>query len=268
MSRITNCLQQLAQKQQKGLIPFFTAGDPSAEMAVPLMHTLVDAGADIIELGVPFSDPMAEGPVIQRASERALDQGMSLTKVLEIIRNFRMDNQITPIVIMGYLNPIEVMGYGKFAQLAQDAGVDACLTVDLPPEEAEDYVKLLKQHQIAPIFLLAPTSPDSRIKAVSDLTDAFIYYVSVKGVTGAAGLDSQSVAQKIEAIRAITDKPIAVGFGIKDGDSAAKMAQYADAVVVGSALIECIDKAKIDRNDENFILSAVSNFINELKQSI
>lgn len=266
MSRIADCFKALAQKNQKALIPFFTAGDPSPDIAVPLMHTLVESGADIIELGVPFSDPMAEGPVIQRASERALEQGMSLKKVLQITAQFRQENQHTPIVLMGYLNPIEVTGYEVFAQAAAEAGVDACLTVDLPPEEAQEYVSALKMHNIAPIFLLAPTSPKSRIKAVSDLTDAFIYYVSLKGVTGANRLDTQAVAEKITEIRAITDKPLAVGFGIKDPESASQMAKLSDAVVVGSALVDCIETAYQKSSDN--VLSAVSKFIKELKQAI
>ena len=241
MNRIATKFSEIAIAGRKALIPFITAGDPNPDFTVPLMHAMVSAGADIIELGVPFSDPMADGPVIQRASERALEQGMSLTKVLQIAKEFRHQDQQTPLVLMGYLNPIEAMHYEVFVKKASEAGIDGVLTVDMPPEEADEYVKLLKSNEIDPIFLLSPNSNDERIKKMDEAGSGYLYYVSLKGVTGAGNLDTDNVAKKLQQIRANTDLPIGVGFGVKDAKTAKTIAEFADGVVVGSALISMIE---------------------------
>jgi len=240
MSRIAACFTRLRATGRKALIPYITAGDPNPTVTVPLLHALVKAGADIIELGVPFSDPMADGPVIQQACERALAHHVSLRQVLEMVREFRRQNDTTPVVLMGYLNPVEVMGYAVFAAAAAQAGVDGVLTVDLPPEEGHDLNKQLRDRRIDPIFLLAPTSTAARVKKICDAASGFVYYVSLKGVTGAATLDIEAVADKLKSIRAVTGLPIGVGFGIRDGASAARVAKVADAVIVGSMLVSKI----------------------------
>jgi tryptophan synthase alpha chain len=241
MSRIAGCFDRLRGEGRKALIPFITAGDPDRSVTVPLMHALVEAGADLIELGVPFSDPMADGPVIQRASERALAKGVTLGDVLGMVWEFRRLDAETPIVLMGYLNPVEAMGYEPFAAVAAEAGVDGALTVDLPPEEADDLVESLRRHALDPIFLLAPTSPPNRVRLICDHASGFIYYVSLKGVTGANRLDVEEVGRRLESIRACTRLPLGVGFGIRDPDSAAAVARVSDAVVVGSALVARIE---------------------------
>ncbi len=238
MSRIKSCFDALRRDQRKALIPYVTAGDPQPDVTVPLMHAMVAAGADIIELGVPFSDPMADGPVIQAACERALKHHVSLRNVLGMVREFRTRNDHTPVVLMGYLNPIEVMGYAEFARVADEAGVDGVLTVDLPPEEAEALVTELRTRHLDAIFLLAPTSSAERIARICAMASGFVYYVSLKGVTGVASIDVPAVAAKLQQIRALTDLPIGVGFGIRDAASAAQVAAVADAVVVGSALVK------------------------------
>ncbi|MFP5344294.1 MAG: tryptophan synthase subunit alpha [Gammaproteobacteria bacterium] len=242
MNRITQCFERLRAQGRKALIPFITAGDPNPELTVPLMHAMVQAGADVIELGVPFSDPMADGPVIQRASERALKFHVSLRQVLGMVRDFRAQDTRTPVVLMGYLNPVEVMGYEHFARAAQEAGVDGVLTVDMPPEEAAPLVAVLRAHGIAPIFLLAPTSTAERIAKAGALAQGYLYYVSLKGVTGAATLDVADVGHKLKNIRALTPLPLGVGFGIKDAQAAARVAQLADAVIAGSALVQKIEQ--------------------------
>lgn len=238
MSRITSCFDALRRDKRKALIPYVTAGDPQPDITVHLMYAMVAAGADIIELGVPFSDPMAEGPTIQQACERALKHHVSLRNVIGMVREFRTQNDHTPVVLMGYLNPIEVMGYAEFARAADEAGVDGVLTVDLPPEEAEALVMELRPRSIDTIFLLAPTSSSERIARICAMSSGFVYYVSLKGVTGVASIDVSVVETKLQQIRALTDLPIAVGFGIKDAVSAAQVAAIADAVVVGSALVK------------------------------
>jgi len=243
MSRIKNCFDKLKTEGCKALIPYVTAGDPDPSVTVPLMHTMVNAGANIIELGVPFSDPMADGPVIQRAAERALEHHVSLRDVLAIVAEFRQQDSHTPVVLMGYLNPVEVMGYSVFAEAAAQAGVDGVLTVDLPPEEADELVVALRSQQLDPIFLLAPTSDDERIKLICEVAKGYVYYVALKGVTGAGNLDVQAVANKLEQIRKHTDLPVGVGFGIKDAESATAVAAVADAVVVGSALVQKVEQA-------------------------
>lgn len=242
MSRLTTRFNELARTHRKALIPFITAGDPEPDFTVPMMHAMVDAGADTIELGVPFSDPMADGPVIQRASERALMHKVSLRHVLDMVAQFRRQDSATPIVLMGYLNPIECMGYDAFAAAAGNAGVDGVLTVDMPPEEAGEMVPMLETEGVDPIFLLAPNSTDQRIKAICGMGQGYLYYVSLKGVTGASHLDVSSVERKLRQVRQFTDLPIAVGFGVKDAETAAMIAGLADAVVVGSALIRIIEE--------------------------
>ena len=245
MSRIALRFRELKRHRRKALIPYVTAGDPSPDYTVPLMHAMVEAGADIIELGVPFSDPMADGPVIQAACERALKHGTSLRQVLGLVTAFRQRDPATPIVLMGYLNPVEVMGYANFARMASESGVDGVLTVDLPPEEAHELTAQLKEFKIDPIFLLAPTSDVTRLKVICDEASGFVYYVSLKGVTGASTLDIDSVRGKVDEIRQYAKTPIGVGFGIKDADSAAHVAQIADAVVVGSAIVKLIETYQV-----------------------
>lgn len=240
MTRIDATFRRLRGEGRKALIGYVTAGDPSPEVTLPLMQAMVEAGADIIELGVPFSDPMADGPVIQAASERALAHHVSLRQVLEMVRAFRAVDGRTPVVLMGYLNPIEAMGYEAFAQAAADAGVDGILTVDLPPEESHDLLQRLRAHHLDSIFLVAPTSTPERIARICAAAGGFVYYVSLKGVTGAATLDAAAVERKVAEIRALTDLPIGIGFGIKDAPSAARIAAVGDAVIVGSALVRLV----------------------------
>jgi tryptophan synthase alpha chain len=229
------------------------------------MHALVEAGADIIELGVPFSDPMADGPVIQRASERALARHVALHDVIDLVGRFRQTNQTTPVVLMGYLNPLEVMGYEAFAETAAAAGVDGVLTVDIPPEEAEQFVPAMKTHGIDPIFLLAPTSNRARIERITAVASGFVYYVSLKGVTGAANLSLDSVRDKLEEIRACTTLPVGVGFGIKDAATAAQMAGIADAVVVGSALVSRIEA---NADDPERAIAEVRELLSEMRTAM
>lgn len=241
MSRIQTTFERLHTTGQQALIPYITAGDPRPGITVELMHALVKGGADIIELGIPFSDPMADGPVIQRAAERALKHGVSLRNVLEMVTEFRQRDTETPVVLMGYANPIEAMGYPEFSKTAAIAGVDGVLTVDLPPEEGQERVAVLKQHGIDPIFLLAPTTTVERLVAVEKLASGYVYYVSLKGVTGAASLDVESVAAKLAEIRQHIQLPIGVGFGIRDADSAKAVAQVADAIIIGSRLVQEVE---------------------------
>ncbi|ORU92777.1 MAG: tryptophan synthase subunit alpha [Cycloclasticus sp. symbiont of Poecilosclerida sp. N] len=240
MSRLDDCFAALDAANKKALIPFVTAGDPNADFTLTCMHEMVQAGANIIELGVPFSDPMSDGPVIQKASERALAAGMSLKGVIALVKQFRKTDQKTPLILMGYLNPIEFMGYERFAEKASQAGVDGVLTVDIPPEESADLIAAYEKHALAPIFLLSPTSNETRIKKIAAVAKGYIYYVSLKGVTGAGHLELGDVEQKVRQIKQHTALPIAVGFGVKNSDIAANIAKISDAVVVGSALINCI----------------------------
>lgn len=265
MSRIAARFAALAKAGRKALIPYVTAGDPNPEVTVPLMHAMVAAGADIIEMGVPFSDPMADGPVIQAACERALKHHVSLRKVLDMVKQFRAQDKDTPVILMGYLNPIEVMGYAAFAQAAQTAGVDGVLTVDLPPEEASDFLVELKQAAIDPIFLLSPNTSDERVRKVAAVASGFLYYVSFKGVTGANRLDVGAVAAKLSSIRKLTQLPLGVGFGIRDAQSAAEVSAVADAVVVGSALVTRI--AELADQPEK-IASAVSAVLADMRQAM
>lgn len=265
MSRLQKRFTELKTNGRKALIPFITAGDPAPEVTVPLLHTLVEAGADVLELGVPFSDPMAEGPAIQHACERALLHHITTNKVFDMVRDFRTQDKDTPIVLMGYLNPVEVMGYETFASEAVAAGVDGMITVDLPPEEAEDYLKAFRAHGLDSIFLLAPTSTDARIKQIAAVASGFIYYISLRGVTGASHIDTKEVQKKIDIIRGVTDLPIAVGFGINTPEIAAEVSKIGDAVVVGSALVNRV--AEVAGTPEN-INKEASEFLSSLRASI
>ena len=246
MSKIQATFERLTAQGRKALIPFITAGDPDPALTVTLMHTLVDAGADIIELGVPFSDPMADGPTIQRASERALQKGVSLRQVLAMVASFRADNNETPVVLMGYANPIEAIGVDEFGAAAAAAGVDGVLVVDYPPAESHEFSRAMRANALDPIFLLAPTSTPERIGEVAALASGYVYYVSLKGVTGSAQLDVAAVAARIPEIQARTGVPVGVGFGIRDAATAGAVARVADAVVVGSRIIEEIERSTAD----------------------
>lgn len=238
MNRITQCLTKIKEEKRKALVAYIVAGDPQPDITLPAMQAIAAAGADIIELGIPFSDPMAEGPVIQRGHERALINRFSLRQSIELVRQFRSSNDQVPVVLMGYANPIERMGYDQFASTAANAGVDGVLTVDLPPEEAVDANRIFGENGLETIFLLAPTTTEDRVRQVAALAGGFLYYVSLKGVTGAGNLDVESVRQKVDFIRQQSPLPILVGFGIKDAESAAAVSRCADGVVVGSALVE------------------------------
>jgi len=241
MSRIDGTFAALRGQGRTALIPYVTTGDPTPALTLPIMHALVDAGADVIELGVPFSDPMADGPVIQRASERALAQHVGLKDVLAIVSAFRETNATTPVVLMGYANPVEAMGVARFADRARDAGVDGVLIVDYPPEEAADFAAALEARGLAPIFLLSPTTPAARMDAVARIARGYVYYVSLKGVTGAGHLDTAEVARRLAEIRRHVAVPVGVGFGIRDAASAQAVAEHADAVVIGSRIIQEIE---------------------------
>jgi len=265
MSRIQEVLKSCQKNKRAALLPYIAAGDPTPELTVPLMHALVAAGADLIELGVPFSDPMADGPTIQKASERALKHGVSLTQIFSLVGKFRQTDNTTPVILMGYMNPMEVMGVQRFCELAKANGVDGVLTVDLPPEEAGEWLPALVDANIDPIFLVAPTTDRARIQYIEKHGRGYLYYVSLKGVTGSSALDSRSAAEKINEIRGLSQLPIAVGFGIKDPASASAMAQFADAVVVGSALVSIVEKYA-DQPDT--MLSEASRFVKSLRGAV
>jgi len=265
MSRIEACFNNLKSQNRKALIPYVTAGDSSPEVTVPLMLAMVEAGVDIIELGIPFSDPMADGPVIQAACERALEHNVSLTDVLNMVSEFRVQNSETPVVLMGYLNPVEVMGYETFAKRASDAGVDGVLTVDMPPEESDELIAAFDANNLDPIFLVSPESTTERFKSIAEKSRGFIYYVSLKGVTGVKAIDTDAVATKLKELKAFTDVPMGVGFGIKDAESAAAVAKVADAVVVGSAIVK---RVETNAGDQQKIISEISSFLTGLRQAI
>jgi tryptophan synthase alpha chain len=256
MSRLGQTFTQLQAQNRKALIPFITAGDPSLAATVPLLHALVEAGADVLELGVPFSDPMADGPTIQRASERALKNGMTLRGVLAMVHEFRQQDATTPVVLMGYGNPIEAMGWETFAQRCAEVGVDGVLTVDFPPEESHEAFLHLQRHDIAPIFLLAPTTNVERIQQVAKLARGYVYYVSLKGVTGAGNLDIAAIAAKMPELRKYISLPIGVGFGIRDGETARKVADVSDAVVIGSRIVQ-----EIEQSAPEALLGNVKTFV-------
>jgi len=251
MSRISTTFQQLKACRRKALIPFITAGDPAADVTVPAMHAMVEAGANVIELGVPFSDPMADGPTIQRSSERALKNGVSLRDVLDMVARFRKSDAQTPVVLMGYANPIEAMGGEQFIAEAAKHGVDGVLVVDYPPEECEQFAASLGAAGIDPIFLLSPTSSDERIAKVARLARGYIYYVSLKGVTGAANIDTADVQKMVARIKSFSDLPVGVGFGIRDAETAGRVASCADAVVIGSRIVQEIESSPADRVLDN-----------------
>jgi tryptophan synthase alpha chain len=263
MSRIDATFAALRAQGRKGLIPFLTAGDPDPARTVEFMHALAAGGADVIELGVPFSDPMADGPVIQRSSERALARGVSLHQVLADVRAFRATDADTPVVLMGYANPIERMGVDAFVQAAREAGVDGVLVVDYPPEEAEAFAAKLRAHGIDPIFLLAPTSTPERMAAVGRVASGYVYYVSLKGVTGAGNLDIGSISAMLPAIRANVSVPVGVGFGIRDAQTARAVAQVADAVVIGSRLVQLLEQA-----EPAAAAGALREFVAEIRAAI
>ena len=263
MSRIAVVFAALKRQHRKALIPFITAGDPEPALTVPLMRALVAAGADVIELGVPFSYPMADGPTIQRSSERALKHGTSLRHVLGFVAEFRKIDGQTPVVLMGYANPIEAMGCDKFADAARASGVDGVLVVDYPPEEAARLSGLLAQREIDAIFLLAPTSAESRIKEVARYARGYIYYVSLRGVSGASHLDLDEVAKKLPQIRSHIELPIGVGFGIRDAQTAQAVAEFADAVVVGSRLVQEIETSPRER-----VLDKVSVLVKDIRSAL
>ncbi len=240
MNRIDRCFANLKSSGRAAFVPYLAAGDPSAELSLKLMHRLVEAGADIIELGVPFSDPMADGPTIQLACERALAAGMNLAGVLDIVREFRAHDQNTPVVLMGYLNPIEAMGAEAFASAAKAAGVDGVLSVDLAVEEADSLAPKLRAEDLAPIFLVAPTTSDERIRLMGREGAGYLYYVSLKGVTGSQQIDVAAVGERLKRIGDLIELPVCVGFGIRSPEQAAAVAAIADGVVVGSALVEQI----------------------------
>ncbi len=265
MSRISAYFEKCKKEGRVALIPFITAGDPERSVTVPTLHAMVEAGADIIELGIPFSEPMADGPTIQRSSERALEQKIGIQDVLKMVAEFRQKNQQTPIVLMGYLNPIENMGYREFFVAAKEAGADGVLTVDLPPEEGTELRAMCVEQGLDPIFLLAPNSTKRRIQKITDAATGFLYYVSVKGVTGAKVPDVTEVKEKVELIREYSDLPVGVGFGIKDVDSAKAIGEFADGVVVGSALVAKMGELK---GQPEQIPQVISGLLKELRGAL
>ena len=267
MSKIQAVFADLKKTGKKGLIPFITAGDPDPASTVEFMHALVRGGANILELGIPFSDPMADGPVIQRSSERALAKGVTLRQCLAMVQQFRQADSTTPVVLMGYANPVEQMGADHFAQQAKDAGVDGVLIVDYPPEECIDFAAIMRVAGIDPIFLLAPTSAQERIDAAAQAASGYLYYVSLRGVTGAAHLSTQDVASIIPAIRATTAIPIAVGFGIRDAASARAVSHLADAVVIGSRIIQLLEESS-QSGDRSAAVQSLENFMREIRVAL
>jgi len=263
MSRIQGRFERLARDKRKALIPYITAGDPQPSLTAPLMHGLVEAGADILELGVPFSDPMADGPVVQRAGERALRHGVGLADVLRMASEFRQSDEETPVVLMGYANPIEAMGVESFIAAAKRADIDGVIVVDYPPEECDEFAAAAKRQGIDPIFLLAPTSTDQRIAQVARVGSGYLYYVSLRGVTGAGHLDFSEVTARIPKIRAATRLPIGVGFGIRDAQSARRVAECADAVVIGSRIIQ-----EIESGAPEHAVSRVKAFLKPIREAL
>ncbi|MBI3156437.1 MAG: tryptophan synthase subunit alpha [Burkholderiales bacterium] len=267
MSRIASTFAALGARGRKALIPFVTAGDPYADATPEIMHALVAGGADVIEIGVPFSDPMADGPVIQQAGERALARGIALAQVLAMVRDFRRDDDATPVVLMGYANPVERYeqrhGGGSFVRDAAAAGVDGMLVVDYPPEECEDFAAALKAAGLDLIFLLAPTSTDARIAQVGRLASGYVYYVSLKGVTGAGHLDTAAVAAMLPRIRAGVALPVGVGFGIRDAASAQAVGAVADAVVIGTRLVQILQEQPREE-----VAAAARGFMAQIRQAL
>jgi tryptophan synthase alpha chain len=263
MSRIATTFAALKAHNKTGLVTFITAGDPHPGMTVALMHAMVAGGADVLELGVPFSDPMAEGPVIQRACERALKFNVGMRDVFEMVRTFRETDPATPVVLMGYANPVERMGADAFIARCKDVGADGAIVVDYPPEECEDFATAMRDNGLDLIFLLAPTSTEARIKQVARVGSGFSYYVSLKGVTGAGSIDTDDVARRVAAIREHVQLPIGVGFGIRDGATAKAVAKVADAVVIGSRIIQEIENAPPEG-----AVAAVESFVRSIRTAL
>ncbi len=263
MSRIAATFDALRAQGRKALIPYVTAGDPYPDATVDILLAMARAGADVLELGVPFSDPMADGPVIQKASERALARGVGMPQVLDIVRAFRLRDDRTALVLMGYANPIERYGVERFVADAQAAGVDGVLVVDYPPEECEAFATLLRQRGLDPIFLLAPTSTEARMREVGRIASGYVYYVSLKGVTGAGHLDTAAVAAMVPRIRAHVNVPVGVGFGIRDAATARAVGAVADAVVIGSAIVQLLE-----RQTRDGVADAGGRFIAEIRQAL
>lgn len=267
ITRLDKTFASLKEQGRKALIPYITCGDPFPEKTVELMWAMADAGADVIELGVPFSDPMADGPVIQRAAERALTKGISLNHVLDDVKAFRTRNATTPVVLMGYANPIECYdlrhGAGSFVRDAKAVGVDGVLVVDYPPEECEEFAARLKAADLAPIFLLAPTSTEQRMADVGRVAAGYVYYVSLKGVTGAGHLDTAAVADMVPRIRAHVSVPVGVGFGIRDAATAKAVAAVSDAVVIGSRIVQLLEAQTPET-----VVAAGRDFIAEIRQAL
>lgn len=263
MSRIAAAFTTLQAQGRKALIPFITAGDPYPDATVELMLAMAEAGADVIELGVPFSDPMADGPVIQRAGERALKHGIGLPQVLDYVRGFRVKNSDTPVVLMGYANPVERYGVERFVADAKTAGVDGVLIVDYPPEECEVFAAALRAQDLDPIFLLAPTSTEERMARIGQLASGYVYYVSLRGVTGAGHLNTAAVAEMIPRIRRHVAVPVGVGFGIRDAVTARTVADHSDAVVIGSRLVELLEVQPRDN-----VAATGAQFIRDIRQAL
>ncbi len=263
MSRIAATFSALAASGRKALIPYVTSGDPYADSTVDIMQAMAEAGADVIELGVPFSDPMADGPVIQKAGERALARGIGMPQVLGFVRGFRLKNDHTPVVLMGYANPIERYGVDRFVSDAKASGVDGVLVVDYPPEECQAFAATLKVNDIDPIFLLAPTSTEARMQQVGRIASGYVYYVSLKGVTGAGHLDTAAVAAMIPRIKTFVKLPVGVGFGIRDAATARAVAAVSDAVVIGTALVELLETRTRDN-----VAAAAGEFIAGIRKAL
>jgi tryptophan synthase alpha chain len=263
MSRIQATFAALQAAGRKALIPYVTAGDPFADATVEVMLAMAAAGADVIELGVPFSDPMADGPVIQKAGERALARGIGMAQVLEFVRGFRLKNAATPVVLMGYANPVERYGVERFVADARGAGVDGVLVVDYPPEECEAFAATLLSSGLDPIFLLAPTSTEARMQHVGRIASGYVYYVSLKGVTGAGHLDTAAVAAMVPRIKRHVKLPVGVGFGIRDARTAQAVAAVSDAVVIGSALVQLLEGCTRDN-----VAAAAGGFIAEIRAAL
>lgn len=263
MSRIEQVFKDLKKQNKKALIPFITAGDPSVDLTLKILHQMVKSGADMIEIGIPFSDPMADGPVIQRASERALANNVGIKKTFQIVKDFRSTNKTTPIILMGYANPIEAIGLDQFLTLCKDSDIDGVITVDYPPEESENYVKKLKEINVDAIFLLAPTTEKQRIEKIIKQASGFLYYVSLKGVTGAQNIDIDQVKGRVHEIKELTNLPVAVGFGVRDPETAKKVAEFSDAVVIGSRIIQ-----EVESSSEDNLIPNIASIVESIKEAI
>ena len=263
MSKIQTTFLRLRSENKKALIPFITAGDPHPNMTVQMLHALVESGADMIEVGIPFSDPMADGPVIQRASERALANNVGIKKTIQLVNEFRKKDTNTPIILMGYANPIEAIGIEYFVGLIKEADVDGVITVDYPPEESKDFVALLKKQDIDSIFLLSPTTKNNRIKLITEQATGFLYYVSLKGVTGSANIDINQVSERVNNIKKFSDLPIAVGFGVRDAETAKQVALISDAVVIGSRIIN-----EVENSNQGDLLGNIRSLMSKMKSAI